>query len=498
MMRPETSPRFHRLALVLALGLVPRTAAAQTPAADSAEIHAMIERGLQAMGGVDRLRALHNVTVTFTSVTFALGQEESPVATPRSTIGWGRWTTDWRAGRQRLEQESGLPTGTVQRSVRTVTPEGIMVETDGRQTPASAAAGDASRRALRLDPQRLLVTIAEHRSQLTLLPPRNWRFETHNGVRYAGDRDTVNIWFNRRTGLPAVVETLADDPILGDRSNATLYSRWQVDRGIMFAHQIEELVNDRLAAQRILGTVEPDAAGEADAFAIPDSIQAKMPAPAPPPPVRVDLVELAPGIWRAEGGTHHSLVAVQDGDVVIVELPQNAARSSAVIDTVVRRFPGKRITVVNTHHHWDHAGGIRFALSAGLRVVTHANNVEFVRGIGLAPKTIQRDVLTGKKKLPSIRGVQDTLTLGDGASRVVLLDLPTAHAVGMLAAYVPSAQLLFVADVVSPGRGPLPPVGSAEVVRMVEAMGLTVARVVGAHGGIADWSDLVRAARGGD
>ena len=84
--------------------------------------------------------------------------------------------------------------------------------------------------------------------------------------------------------------------------------------------------------------------------------------------------------------------------------------------------------------------------------------------------------------------------LGSGASRVVLYRLPSTHAEGILAAYVPNARVLMVADVLSPGAT-LPQLGSQEVVAMATAYGITVDRVAGVHGGIAPWADVVRAAR---
>jgi len=93
-----------------------------------------------------------------------------------------------------------------------------------------------------------------------------------------------------------------------------------------------------------------------------------------------------------------------------------------------------------------------------------------------------------------VSGAGDSLTIGSGASRVVLYRLPSTHAEGILAAYVPNARVLMVADVLSPAAT-LPQLGSQEVVAMATAYGITVDRVAGVHGGIAPWADVVRAAR---
>jgi glyoxylase-like metal-dependent hydrolase (beta-lactamase superfamily II) len=230
--------------------------------------------------------------------------------------------------------------------------------------------------------------------------------------------------------------------------------------------------------------------------AVPDSIASRAQRPAPtPPPIAVTLAELAPGVWRAEGGSHHSLVVEHANQLVVVEAPQSRARSRAVLDTLRARFPRKPVgMVVNTHHHWDHAGGLREYMAANVAVATHRRNVDFVREIARAPKRLAPDALSRTPRLPTVRSVEDSLTIGSGETQVVLHRLPSVHAEGILAAYLPAHRLLFVADVLSPGPT-LPPQGSREVVAMVRERGLAVDRVVGAHGGVAAWADVEGAAR---
>jgi glyoxylase-like metal-dependent hydrolase (beta-lactamase superfamily II) len=192
-------------------------------------------------------------------------------------------------------------------------------------------------------------------------------------------------------------------------------------------------------------------------------------------------------------------VVDQGTRLVVVEAPQSSARMQAVLDTLRARFPGKPVgLVVNTHHHWDHSGGLRAALAAGVPVATQARNVAFVRGIAAARKTVKPDELArrlgpARVRPPAITAVEDSMVLGAGDQRVVIYRLPTAHVEGMLAAYVPATRLLFVVDVLSPGPT-LAPVGSAELVALARARGIVVDRVAGGHGGVANWADVERAA----
>jgi glyoxylase-like metal-dependent hydrolase (beta-lactamase superfamily II) len=328
-----------------------------------------------------------------------------------------------------------------------------------------------------------------------------FRGRLHDGVRYAAGPDTVNLFFDRASGLPIVVETLTDDPILGDRRTEIWLTRWQnAGGGVLNPYQFDRFWNGRLQLHSVATAVTINPGTPDSLFAIPDSIAVRAQRSNPtPPPVVVTLVELAPRVWRAEGGTHHSLVVDQGARLVVVEAPLGAARMQAVLDTLRARFPGKPVgLVVNTHHHWDHAGGLRAALAAGVPVVTHASNAAFVRGIAAARKTVSPDELArrlgpARVRAPAITAVQDSLVLGAGDGRVVIYRLPTAHVEGMLAAYVPAARLLFVSDVLSPGPT-LAPVGSAELVTLARSRSIGVDRVAGGHGGVANWADVERAA----
>jgi glyoxylase-like metal-dependent hydrolase (beta-lactamase superfamily II) len=209
------------------------------------------------------------------------------------------------------------------------------------------------------------------------------------------------------------------------------------------------------------------------------------------------LVELAPGLWRAEGSTHHSLIVEQPDQLVVVEAPQSSARMAAVLDTLRSRFPAKRVgLVINTHHHWDHSGGLRPVIAAGIPIVTHARNAAFIRQIAAAPKTVLPDEQSRRNRRPTIRTMEDSVVIGEGISQVVVYDIPTAHAEGIVAAYVPAARVLFAADVLNPAPVLSQP-GSAELVAFARARGLTPARYAGAHGVVLDWTAVERAAAGG-
>jgi glyoxylase-like metal-dependent hydrolase (beta-lactamase superfamily II) len=479
-----------RILLSGALALLVMPAAAQTP-------RDLVARAVAAMGGEQQLRAVTATATDLYGVTFALGQEETPGSSARANIVSARFTTDYAAGRQLSVTETRNVQGAVLRQ-RRVTAGGIgLLETDGRQTPDAPGVVAGVQANMRRAPVRLLLTLLDNAARLAVLPPRTIRGIPHDGVRHAAGADTLAVFFDGTTGFPSVVETVTDDPILGDRRTEIWMTRWQpAGGGIHYPRQLDMWVNGRLQTHSVLTMVTMNPETPDSLFVIPDSIaqRAQRAAPSPALPV-VNLVELAPGVWRAEGGSHHSLVVDHGASLLVLEAPQSAARSRAVLDTLRSRFPDKPVgTVMNTHHHWDHAGGLRAYMAAGIPVITHRGNVEFVRQIARARKTVAPDALArGGRDAPQIRAVDDSLELGDGPARVVVYRLPTAHVAGMLIAYLPGSRLLFNSDVLTPGAT-LAPAGSTEIVAFVRARGLAVDRVVGGHGGIANWQDVVTAA----
>jgi glyoxylase-like metal-dependent hydrolase (beta-lactamase superfamily II) len=406
--------------------------------------------------------------------------------------------TDYAGQRWLTTQELRLVNGTVNRQRRIVTSSMGMTDNNGTVTMDQSGAVAAIQRGMALQPERLLLTAADNRGALTALRPTTFRGEQLDGVRYAVGQDTMNLWFDRPTGRLLVSEALTDDGVLGDRRTLTWYTRWQDAGGLMLPRQIDTEVNGRVLAHNVVGAITINQTLDEAAFVIPDSLAARAPrGPATPPVITVNLVQLAPSIWRAEGGSHHSLVVEQGQSLLVVEGPQSSARTKAVLDTLRSRMSGRTISaVVATHHHHDHSGGLREYLAQGIPVIAHSRNVTFVQTVGAARKTVAPDGLSRGGRVPPVRAVSDTLVLGSGPGQVVLYPIESAHVEGILAAWVPSAGIVFTSDILSPvANQPLAKPGSVELVTFARQNGLNPRQYVGGHGVVVEWSAVETAAR---
>ena len=225
------------------------------------------------------------------------------------------------------------------------------------------------------------------------------------------------------------------------------------------------------------------------------------PAAAPAPAaVRVDTQKVADGIYYLTGGSHHS-VAVEFKDyVVVVEAPQTEERALAVFDAVKKAIPNKPIKyVVNSHNHFDHAGGIRAVMAEGYTLVTHASNMAYYQRVAAMPHTVSPDRLAKSPKKPVVEGVADKRVFTDDTNTLELTDCRRITTTAMLVAYLPKAKLLVEADMWNPpaANAPPPVAVSPVTVQLVEGikkLNLDVQQIAGLHGRLATVQELRTAA----
>jgi len=218
------------------------------------------------------------------------------------------------------------------------------------------------------------------------------------------------------------------------------------------------------------------------------------------PAVRAESQKLADGVWLIGGGTHNS-VAVDFRDfAAVIEAPLNEDRSVAVLGEVAKVIPNKPIRyVVNTHHHFDHSGGLRTYLAQGATIVTHQANREYYEDVlfNPAPRTLQPDRFStfypyfvgGRRPLP-IETVNQKYVLSDGVRTVDLYPMQGLnHAATMLIVYLPKEKILVNADLYSPpAKGAAPPAPNPNMMtllRNIQRLKLDVAQHVGIHGDVA-------------
>jgi hypothetical protein len=142
-----------------------------------------------------------------------------------------------------------------------------------------------------------------------------------------------------------------------------------------------------------------------------------------------------------------------DDHLVLFEVPLNDARTLAVIEQAREIVPDKPLThAIVSHHHLDHAGGVRAAVSEGLTIVTHRENEAFLRDIASRPHTIEQDALARNPREPEFLLIDDELELSDETNEVIIYKGEgNEHAGLLLFAWIPRDRLVVQGDFYSVG-----------------------------------------------
>ena len=237
-------------------------------------------------------------------------------------------------------------------------------------------------------------------------------------------------------------------------------------------------------------------------MAVPDVVRAAATAS-----IEVESEEIADGVWRIAGGSHHSIAVELEDSYIMIEAPLGEERSIAVIQEAQRVIPNKRLThLAITHHHFDHSSGLRTYVIHGAELVTHDVSRDFYHELVLYPypRLMQPDLLStyyprmAPDKLPVFHTVgSEKLVIGDETRSVEFHSLEGLdHAEDMLIVYVPDEQILINADLYSPpaGGGLGAPNASALTLRdNIQRLGLDVERHVGIHGSVGSHEDFLEA-----
>ena len=287
----------------------------------------------------------------------------------------------------------------------------------------------------------------------------------------------------------ARVQTWIDNPVLGDTEVVFTYSDYKDFGGVRFPSRIQRVQGEHPVLELTVSAVTANPTV---------NITAPAEANAAPAPVAVTVEKLANGVYFLKGGTHHSVAIDQKDHIVVVEGPQNEARSSAVIAKVKETIPNKPIKyLVNTHVHFDHSGGVRTFVDEGATIVTHQDNKPYYQKAWDAPHTINPDKLAQSKKTATFETFGDKHVLTDGSRTIEIYKIAGGgHNDAFAMVYLPKEKILIEGDAYTPLAANAPPPAAANPFAVnldenITRLKLDVKQIAPLHGpGVATMADL--------
>ena len=454
----------------------------------------------RAMGGKDRIVAIRTLVMEGEGSNYNLGQNLTPNADlPRFEVTEYRRIVDFAERRARLEQlrtprfPAGNPTPQRQR-LAVDSDLAFDLLPDGSTRRASALNAVDRANELLHHPVGFLQAAFTSGAEVTEEAPRGGR----RWIRLNSGGNKFGMLVDRRTNLPAAIEKVIYHPVLGDAVLATEFADWRDVDGVKLPTRITQRLDGRWSLSDIRLTSQ-QVNGDVGDLAAPADVRS---AAVPTPVVNVAVEEIAPGVWYLAGQTHHSVAVEMKDEVLLIEAPQNDARTLAVIAKTRELRPEKPVRrLINTHHHFDHSGGVRAAMAEGLTIVTHSANKAFFDSLGKRRHFIEKDTLARVRRTARVEGVPSKRVISDGTRSVELHAIRgSTHSGSMLMVYLPAERLLVEADLYSPPAVGAPPVAApfaSVLVQNIDRLGLQVDRVVPIHGRVVPVADLRAAAETG-
>jgi glyoxylase-like metal-dependent hydrolase (beta-lactamase superfamily II) len=208
-------------------------------------------------------------------------------------------------------------------------------------------------------------------------------------------------------------------------------------------------------------------------------------------PITADPQEISEGVKIVLGPSHNMLVVEMPDSIATVEAPMYAQYSRVALAQVKAAFPGKPVrTVIATHFHYDHIGGIReFAAEGNLTVIAGEPTVAFFEAVLKSPHTIGQDRLEVMPVPAQVQGVTSSMILHTAhAGRLEMYRITSDHSEDMVIVYLSGPKLVFESDLwnptpTAPQRGAQRGRLASQLYDAITELGLNVRTIVGGHSG---------------
>ncbi len=455
----------------------------------------VLDRSIAAYGGLDNLRSLQNFTLKAVGDTVHRNQSRRTFMSERTPYQYDL-TVDIKNNRFVQVTKGGYPGGFSYHS-------GFAVDkTDGVSwdlirnisvARANIPAG-AIRGRLRWIPQYWVVNALERSSRLRWLGKADFDKRPHQVVSYSNeDGAEVSLYFDEKTNLLSKFEIVGPDVFAGDVVFETIFTGYRNENGQQIPTGRISKIGDEMTEEVRFETLLFNTALTDDKFKAPAGFTpVTFPAPQP-------FNKLTDNVYTVNAGGYNALVVGFKDYVFVMEAPNGDAVSRAAIEQIKKLFPEKPIRYVAvTHHHDDHAGGIRTYVAEGATVIAAPGEKTFFEKVVKAKFTIDPDTLTRNPqplKLEPLEGGKRILT--DGTTTVEIYDIGAGpHTEEMLVAYLPNEKIIFQGDLLNrPANGDYPIANdtTAHFAKWLEAKKLAVERIVAVHGTVSTMDELRKA-----
>ena len=294
--------------------------------------------------------------------------------------------------------------------------------------------------------------------------------EKHHKLVIDNDVYPVTLYFDKQTGLLKKLHTLEWDVVYGDVALDVSYEDWRVIDGISFPHRVLMSYGGAPRIEVTRSEILVNPVFDMNIFMPPEGVEyvhndavakrsrklsqsllmfgfAGVGRPT------IESIQLSPEIqllYAAPKDGVFTMVVELENSLVVVEPGQNDLKGEVIIDRLAQQYPDKPIShLIVSHHHNDHAAGIRPYIAAGAKLVVHETAVDFYKmQTSRQPSVVLQDALDRNPQMAQIVSVaaNTPVRIEDSRLPVVVYHLEMGHVPDMVFVFVEGENLLYGGD----------------------------------------------------
>lgn len=445
----------------------------------------ILDRAVAAYGGVRALRGIENITFRLEGDTVHRNQSKKAFAFDRTPFK-AEYIIDVKNSRYRQTQDGHYPGGFDWVNGFAINKtEGVTWDVlRGTFNPIPSVPPANFRGRLRVVPHLVILNALNRSSRVRYLGTATFDGRSHSVISYPNeDGIEYSLYIDDKLGLLSKHEVLVTDPYAGDSVVEMVFTGYKNENGSVVPTGRVDRINGELMNDVKYVDVRFNAPITDESFKVPGNVRAAAPALQAQP-----FTKYADNIYTVNAGGYNVLAVGFKDHVFVMESPGGDNASNQAIDQIRKLFPGKPIKYLAvTHHHDDHAGGIRRYIGEGVTVIVLPGEKAFFEKVAQSRFTIDPDFLTLNSRAIQIETIKEgRRILTDGTTTVELIDIgPGGHTDEMLVAYLPAQKLIFQGDLLNrPANGDPATINDTTIhfANWLENSKLAVERVIGVHG----------------
>lgn len=476
----------------------------------------LAREAVTAMGGMEKLQGIRTIAMKGGAGTRARMGQSKQVSDPDSAGQLKNVVevADLANGRASLDYELATPSGFTQHRHEVLTRRGgssgkpVGIEYVGTRPVVAMSPGGLFSWGTQNSPEWLLrrnvvtIVLAAAESAADSQPAEdkalNGQMYKYGALRTDGGED-IGLYFDPPSKRLAAYEVIDTETMLGDVPAQYVFSDYKAVDGITLPHRTTIRKGGRDYSDVQYTSILINDRSSEEVFAVPEAASREADLAASGDYTPLKLNKVADGVYHAQAYSHHSVIVEFPSWVVVVEAPYTETQSKVLARLIQEQLQKPIQYAAVTHHHYDHTGGVRAIAAFGAMVLVEKGHEPALRELLAAPHTHPLDELDNRRRAqpPQKTGSLDVYdgkkVISEGGQTLELYAFTgSPHVEPMVLAYVPSTRVLFQSDLFFPGTGGGGP-EAEQLLAAIRHLNLRVDTMVGGHGGVGPFEELVKA-----